>query len=224
MITVNTHKQNSGFLDFTAKRKSLRIIIPVALALIAYFILDYVNVPTLIGLTPSNINVDIFGILFNSSIVLVLYVVSFYYIENKQNEKDANARDTVDTLLEKTYQECLDNLKLLDNKAIVEEFIIPKVDGNKSDSENKVIHNLQTLPFSSFDALIDLAVNGYVEKDKLDEYLYIKKEYQYLVTTKIVFFDLINPKTDDQKAMYNDIRTRDNVIKQKTNECLNKAY
>ncbi len=221
---MNTHRQNSGFFDFTARRKSLRIIIPVALALIAYFILDYVNVPTLIGLTPSNINVDMFGILFNSVIVLVLYVVSFYYIENKQNEKYANAIDTVDALLKKTYQECLDNLKLLDNKEMIEEYIMPKVDGNKSFSENKVIHNLQTLPFSSFDAVIELAVNGYVEKEKLDNYLDIKKEYQYLVSVKITFFDLVNPKTDGQKAMYNDIRTRDNVIKRKINGFLNKTY
>lgn len=224
MITVNTHRQNSGFFDFTARRKSLRIIIPVALALIAYFILDYVNVPTLIGVTPSNINVDMFGILFNSVIVLVLYVVSFYYIENKQNEKYANAIDTVDALLKKTYQECLDNLKLLDNKEMIEEYIMPKVDGNKSFSENKVIHNLQTLPFSSFDAVIELAVNGYVEKEKLDNYLDIKKEYQYLVSVKITFFDLVNPKTDDQKAMYYDIRTRDNVIRRKINGFLNKTY
>lgn len=194
---MNTHRQNSGFFDFTARRKSLKIIIPVALALIAYFILDYVNVPTLIGLTPSNINVDMFGILFNSVIVLVLYVISFYYIENKQNEKYANAIDTVDALLKKTYQECLDNLNLLDNKEMIEEYIMPKVDGNKSFSENKVIHNLQTLPFSSFDAVIELAVNGYVEKEKLDNYLDIKKEYQYLVSVKITFFDLVNPKTDD---------------------------
>ena len=45
------------------------------------------------GLVPNNINVDVFGILFDASIVLILYVISFYYIENKQNEKDANARD-----------------------------------------------------------------------------------------------------------------------------------
>lgn len=224
MNTVNKQKQKSKFSGLTVKSKTYIIVIPIVLALITYFILDYVNISTLIGLSFSNINVDMFGIIFNSAIVLVLYVVSFYYIDNKQNEKDANARDTVDTLIKKTYQECLGNLKLLDNKAIIEEFIIPKVDGNKSDSENKVIHNLQTLPFSSFDSVIDLAVNGYVEKDKLDNYLDIKREYQYLVSVKITFFDLVNPKTDDQKAMYNDIRTRDNVIKRKINGFLNKTY
>lgn len=84
----------------------------------------------------------------DTSVVLVLYVISFYYIENRQNERDANARDTVDVLLAKTYQECLNNLNFLDNREMIGKYIIPKIDGNKTDSENKVINNLQTLPFS----------------------------------------------------------------------------
>ena len=150
-----------------------------------------------------------------------MYVISFYYIENKQNEKDANARDTVDVLLEKTFQECLDNLKFLDNREVIEKYIIPKVDGNKTDSENKVINNLQTLPFSSFDAIIGLASSGYVDKLKLNNYLDIKKEYQYLISVKITFFDLIKPETLEQQAMYNDIHTRDSALKSKLSRLLN---
>ena len=197
------------------KQKTSRKIIPVILALLAYLLLDYLNIPTLIGLTPTNINLDIFGVLFDAAIVLILYVISFYYIENKQNEKDANARDTVNVLLEKTYKECLDNLIFLDNRSMVKEYIIPKVDGNKTDSENKVIRNLQTLPFTSLDAVVELAVGGYIEKNTLDDYLDIKKEYQYLISVKITFYDLVDPQTADQLAMYNDIHTRDNALKRK---------
>lgn len=190
------------------------------MVLIAYLILDYVNVPSLIGLTPDNINIDMFGIFFNTAVVLILYVISFYYIENKQNEKDANARDTVDILLKKTYQECLSNLNFLDNKEMLEKYIIPKIDGDKLDSENKVVNNLQILPFSSFDAVIDLAANGYVEKKKFDDYLDIKKEYKYLISVKITFFDLVDPQTEEQKSMYNDIRKKDTALKAKLNRLL----
>lgn len=203
------------------KRKTNKFIIPIIAALVAYLILDYVNLPSLIGLVPNNINIDMFGILLDTAIVLILYVISFYYIENKQNEKDANARDTVDVLLEKTYEECLSNLTFLDNREIIGRYIIPKTDGNKLDSENKVVNNLQTLPFSSFDAVIDLAANGYVEKVRLNDYLNIKKEYQYLISVKISFFDLINPETDNQKVMYNDIHNRDSALKSKLNKLLN---
>lgn len=202
------------------KKKTGRITISIIMVLIAYLILDYVNVPSLIGLTPDNINIDMFGIFFNTAVVLILYVISFYYIENKQNEKDANARDTVDILLKKTYQECLSNLNFLDNKEMLEKYIIPKIDGDKLDSENKVVNNLQILPFSSFDAVIDLAANGYVEKKKFDDYLDIKKEYKYLISVKITFFDLVDPQTEEQKSMYNDIRKKDTALKAKLNRLL----
>jgi|GluameStandDraft_1065615.scaffolds.fasta_scaffold07138_4 hypothetical protein len=203
------------------KKKTNKFIIPIIAALVAYLILDYVNLPSLIGLAPNNINLDMFGILLNTAIVLILYVISFYYIENKQNEKDANSRDIVDVLLKKTYDECLSNLNLLNNREMIGKYIIPKIDGNRPDSENKVINKLQTLPFSSFDAVIDLATNGYVEKVRLNDYLDIKKEYQYLISVKITFFDLINPETVDQKAMYNDIHNRDSALKSKLNKLLN---
>lgn len=203
------------------KKKTNKFIVPIILMLVVYLILDYVNLPSIIGLIPNNINADVFSIFFDASIVLILYVISFYYIENKQNEKDANARDTVDVLLEKTYKECFDNLNFLDNREMIGKYIIPKVDGNKTDSENKVINNLQTLPFSSFEAVIDLASNGYIEKTKLNDYLDIKKEYQYLISVKITFFDLVEPETVDQKAMYNDIHSRDLALKSKLSRLLN---
>lgn len=203
------------------KKKTNKFIIPIILVLVTYYVLDYVNFPSILGFNFNNINTNIFGILFEATIVLVLYVISFYYIENKQNEKDANARDTVDVLLKKTYQECLDNLNFLDNREVIKKYIIPKVNGNKTDSENKVINNLQTLPFSSFDAIIGLASNGYVDRLKLNNYLDIKKEYQYLISVKITFFDLIKPETPEQQAMYNDIRTKDSNLKFKLSSFLN---
>ena len=54
----------------------------------------------------------------------------------------------------------------------------------------------------------------------MDNFLDIKKEYQYLVNVKITFFDLINPKTDEQRAMYNDIQSRDYALKTKLKNVL----
>ena len=149
-----------------------------------------------------------------------MYTISFYYIDIRQNEKDANAKDIANILIEKSYQECLDNLTLLDDRQMIKEYIIPKIDGNRPASENRVISNMQELPFASFDAIIDFASSGYIEKKKMDNFLDIKKEYQYLVNVKITFFDLINPKTDEQRAMYEDIQSRDYVLKTKLKNVL----
>ena len=116
------------------KKKTLKLIIPLIISFITYLILDYINLPTILGIKPTNINTELFVILFDTLIVIVLFVISFYYIDNRQNEKDANARDTVDVLLGKTYAECLSNLYFLDNKEVVKKYIISKIDGNKTDS------------------------------------------------------------------------------------------
>ena len=191
------------------EKKPFKFIILTIIAFVVYLILDYTNLATLLGIKLSNINNDIFGVLFDAMIVIVLYAISFYYIDNKQNEKDANARATAKVLIKKTYEECLSNLELLDNRNMVEQYIIPKVDGNKTDSEDKVTRNMQTLAFSSFDTIMSLATNGFVEKDMLSDYLDAKKEYQYLVSMKITFYDLISPQTPDQRALYDDIKSRD---------------
>lgn len=195
------------------KTKTKSIIVRIIVILAGYALVDYTNLPSEIGFLPANINLDIFGILFDAAIVLILYTISFYYIDNRQNEKDANAKDIANILINKSYQECLDNLNLLDNRQMIKEYIIPKVDGNKPASENKVINNMQELPFASLEAIIGFAANGYVEKEKMDNYLDIKKEYQYLVNVKITFFDLIGAKTNEQRAMYNDIQSRDYALK-----------
>ena len=118
------------------EKKTNKYIAPIIISLGAFLILDYVNLPSYFGFATSNVNMDLFGVFFETSIVLVLYVISFYYIDNKQNEKDANARDMVCVLLRNTYQECLDNLLFLDDRVMIEKFIIPKIDGKKHDSEN----------------------------------------------------------------------------------------
>lgn len=199
------------------KVKAKKIYLPIILFSI-YLLLDYFNLPSLVGFSSTTINIDLFDAVFNGTIVIVLYIISFFYIDNKQNEKDANSRDVAQTLFKKTYQECKQNLEFLDNKLVVEKYIIPKVDGNKTDSENKVVHNLQTLPFDSYDTIMDLATSGYILKNQLEDYLHIKKEYQYLVSVKITFYDLDTAQTAEQKIMADDIKRRNNALLTLLNE------
>lgn len=202
------------------KKHTWKIILPIIFSIV-YIVLDYVNFPSLLGVSSQSLNFEFLGIVIDATIVIVLYTISFYYIDNRQNEKDKNARNAATIMFEKTYQECLENLKFLDNKAVVSKYIIPKIDGTKTDSENKVIRNLQTLPFASFDTIISLAQSGYITECTLSNYLEIKKEYQYLVSVKITFYDLSEPQTPEQKFMFNDINNRDKKLKDRLEQQLN---
>lgn len=197
-------------------KNSRKVFWPIGIFLV-YLILDYINLPYVFNIKFVNMNVDLLGILLDATIVIVLYLFSYYYIENRQKLKDENAKNVVKVLFKKTYEECLKNLQFLDNKQIVEEYIIPKIDGNKTSLDNKIITNFQKLPFSSFDTIMNLATNGHISDDDFATYVEVQKEYHYLINMKITFYDLDNAHTPEQIAMADDIITRNSALKDKLN-------
>lgn len=183
-----------------------------AMLFVIYVILDYLNVPQLLGLSSDRINMDFFDVFLNSVIVVVLYIITYYFVDRRQIQKDANSKDTAGVLLLYTYKECLGNLRMVRNSEWVKKYIVPKVDGNKPVTENKIIMNLQRLPFSSKGEILELSKSGYVEKEVLARYLHIQQEYNYNINMKITFYDLINPQTADQQALFMDINHRSDEL------------
>lgn len=188
-----------------------KAILPVALFAV-YVILDYINVPALLGISSDRINMGFFDVFLNSVIVIVLYIITYYFVDTRQIQKDKNSKDTADVLLLYTYKECLDNLRMVWNSEWVKKYIIPKVDGNKPVTENKIIMNLQHFPFASKGEILELSKGGYIEKVVLARYLHIQKEYNHIINMKIAFYDLINPQTDEQKALFMDINHRNDEL------------
>lgn len=189
----------------------LKAAIP-ALLFALYVILDYLNVPQILGLSSNRINMDFFDVFLNSVIVVVLYITTYYFVDRRQIQKDSNAKDTADVLLLCTYKECLDNLRMVWNPNWVREYIVPKVDGNKPMNENRIISNLQNFPFSSKSEVLELSKGGYVEKNVLINYFQIQKEYKHIISMKITFFDLTNPQTAEQQALFMDINHRSDEL------------
>ena len=177
-----------------------------------YVILDYLNVPQLLGLSSDRINMDFFDVFLNSVIVIVLYIITYFFVDSRQIQKDANAKDTADVLLLYTYKECLDNLRMVGNIEWVKKYIAPKVDGDKPVTENKITMNLQHIPFSSKREILELSKSGYVKKEVLARYLHIQQEYNHIIIMKITFYDLTNPQTADQQILFMDINRRSDEL------------
>lgn len=175
---------------------------------ILYGTLDYINICKIIKIKFNNINMNLFSIFFDSLIVVVLYIITYFQIDKKRMVKDFNSEKVANVLMRQAYLECLDNLKLINSKQMLTEFIVPKVDFDKTYSENKVVLNLQSLPFKSYDSIMNLAISGYVNEDRLEKYLWIKKEYAYIISIKITFYDLELSKNEAQKEMLEDITKR----------------
>lgn len=168
---------------------------------------------------------DLFGIVSSAVVALVIYFISYNEIDDRKIKREDNAKDTAKVLLADTYKECLNTLELLGNREILEAFIVPKVNFNKTNKDDKIINNLQTLPFESFDKIISLSEGGYISKDKLEIYLSIKKEFALVVSMKITFFDIdkaqglkqILYKEEIDRRFYDLINTINNEISFLTN-------
>ena len=150
--------------------------------------------------------------LLNSLIVVILYIISYFYIESRQNKKDDNASNIAKTLLRNTYTQCQENLDFMDNKSIMMNLIIPEVKQKGSTQNVESVNLLKTEPFSSCDRILDLASNGYVTESRFAQYLEIKKEYEFFVEIKVTCYEaLVNGDTN----IINDIKKIEERLKEK---------
>lgn len=193
------------------KKSLFKAAIP-ALLFVVYVIFDYLNVPRLLGLSSERINMGFFDALLNAVIVMVLYIITYFFVDSRQIQKDANAKDTADILLLYTYKECVDNLRIVLNPMWTKNYIAPKVDFNRPINKNSVVSNIQDLPFSSKSEIFELATGGYVEKEVLTRYLHIQAEYRYVVAMEITSFDLTNPKLESQRVLFDIINRRKDAL------------
>lgn len=162
-------------------------------ALMPFFVMivvDYFNLPTYVGLKMSNINNDVFGVAFNAFVVIALYVITYVVLDKRQIEKDENAKSTANILMLSTYQQCKNLIEMVDNQQVLEDNIVPKIDFNKINLDNRVMTNLQNNPFTEHTHILELAENGAIVSTDLIIYLKIMELYKSFVSMRITFFDI----------------------------------
>lgn len=166
----------------SVKKISLIFIIVCIILLI----LDYINLPNLMGFNMSNINWNFFMGMINIIIVIVLYLITFITLDQRTVQREDNKNEISILLMKHCYQECIEYAELLDQK-VVEKYIVPKMDFNSTD--NTIINNLRNAPFINETIIMDLVKDGQVETKHIEEYLKIKGRYQSYITMRITFYD-----------------------------------
>lgn len=187
-------------------KKGLKIsILSLAAVLIAYIIIDYVNLPKMLGMDMTNVNIDLFDIFFNSFIVVLLYIITFFVIDKKQVEKEINAKRTAHILMSLSYKNCKDTISLFDNNEMIRRYIVPKVNFNETDDNDPVVRNLQNKPFTEYEHVLQLAESGYINDKRFERYLCFMSDYKAYISLKITFFDIDAAETPEQIGMRNHI-------------------
>ena len=190
-------------------KKDIKILILIIASLV---ILDYINLPTLLGFKMSNINWDFCMGILNIILVIVLYMITYKALDQRTIEREKNKKDISFLLIKECYFECLKWVDLL-NQDIVEKFIVPKMDSNSTD--NAVIVNLKNSPFLNENIIMDLVKDGQVTKKQIEGYFKIKEKYSQYVNMRVIVYDDLNYyeplKADLYDAIKTEIRTLDKI-------------
>lgn len=171
--------------------KKIKITILVSLVLIAVFVLiDFSNIFSTIF---SKLNWTFLEIIINNVILIMLFFITYFLIDkrnmDKNDEKMNNQEYVLKQLLIETYTECIKTIELLDNNEVLSRYIVPKVDFNKTDSDNFVVTNLKNSSFKNENIILELFKEGIFSTIYLRNYLRIKNEYQEYISIRITFFD-----------------------------------
>lgn len=166
----------------------IKPIILFTIAIISLFLLDYFNVPALLGLKTSNLNLDFYMDLLNILIVILLYIITFKTLDKKALEREKNKNEISMLLLRVCYQECMKYIYWL-NQETIEKYIIPKTDFNSTEYNGTICDNIQKSPFINENIIMDLVKDGQIAKCNMEKYFEIKERYMGYISTRITFFD-----------------------------------
>lgn len=82
------------------KKKAYQVIFLIGvIPLMMFILLDYLDIPSVIGLHVITLNYDLFGAVLNAFVVIVLYIITFILLNKRQIKKDENAKKTSNILL-----------------------------------------------------------------------------------------------------------------------------
>ena len=163
-----------------------KTIIISILLIVVITVLDYINMPTLLGMNISNINWDFYMGFLNVLAIIAMYVITYKLLDKRAVKKEKNKKDISILLIKDCYEECYSYIKML-NEVNVEKYIVPKID---FDSTNpKLIVNLQNAPFDNEDIIMDLVKDGQITRQQIEGYFTVKRKFRQYVNMRIITFD-----------------------------------
>lgn len=167
---------------------SLKKIITIfSILIIGITISDYMNLPSsFMRLKISNMNWDFYMGSLNVITVVVLYVITYKVLDQREIKKEKNKKEISALLIKNCYDQCNSYIKML-NKEMVEKSIVPKIDFNST--RPGIIINLQNAPFENENIIMDLVKDGQITKRQIESYLNVKQKFSEYVLMRIVFFD-----------------------------------
>ena len=173
---------------------------------VTYLLVDYFNIPTVIGIDISRFNIDLLGIVINAVIAIVVFALGYYFVEQWNTKRNKNQKDYAFSLLEMSYRDCLQVLNDLYNPQILAE--IRKT--FRYNDEGDFVTSLKNFPFQNETLISKFVADGILSVEQVKNYHSIKSLFQGLLTTYALLSGEMN---DASRNDYIDERKRPLIIK-----------
>lgn len=169
------------------KRISIILLSCVAITSV-YFCLDTNNIIAGIGIPTQEINWDIASIVISNLVVISLYLITYILLDNRSIEKDRNQQEVALLLLSKTYDQCVESVKLFDYPGAAEK-AAKKCDFSKTAHQDSQFMYYLEFPFEFHEQIVEFASAGIISKNEFDNYVELKEAFRKHINRKIMFFD-----------------------------------
>ena len=170
------------------KKRIFKIILSCLALTFIYVLLDINDLPADIGIHSEKINWDIASIVIGNLVVIGLYFITYSLIDNRSIEKDKNQREVALLLLNKTYDQSAESVKLFDYPGAAEK-AAQKCDLSKTAHQDSQFMYYLEFPFEFHEQIVEFASAGIISKKEFDNYLELKETFRKHINRKIVFFD-----------------------------------
>ena len=169
-------------LKFWNKINAAKWICICAFLFAIYLAIDIADIPTRCGFM--HINENVFSAFVNAFIVIVLYIISYFAIEKRQQKKDDNAKEIARLLIESAYNDCVKILKDFEDEEKFERYIKPKIEHGVI-SNDKGKEEIINGPFKNSSEIMQLSESGYVTKRNLEKYLRARTSFNRVISNCI---------------------------------------
>ncbi len=174
-------------------------------------IIDYLNLPSYIGLKIDDFNLEILNLIF----IVLIFIFTYSFIDKRKLEKEKNKNEISKLIMLNSYKECISNISLVTDE-IMNDYIILNTDFNKlqGEDENDRISNIKKSPFNNEGILNSLLSEGQINIQHFKKYIEIKRKYESYFTLRLTFydyFDMYSPaKEECLEILYQEINNLEN--------------
>ena len=154
--------------------------------LVIYIILDCNNFTSATLLDVTRINMDMLSIVVTNLVVIILYITTYFMVDEKKTMERINKKEIVKDMLLDNYETCLRYLKLLEDKVHLKNLVNNISTENINVYKNDYFNKWMDLSFKNYNDIMQYASQGIIKIDILKQYLYIKREYSSVMTGYVV--------------------------------------